>query len=70
MLELFQGLYERGKAYLEEGFFFENLPVTSLRRELLELRREPEESLEKGVQVWLAHFSSDLESLKEAIVRG
>ena len=70
MLELFQGLYTRGKAYLEEGFFFENLPVTSLRRQLLELRREPEESLEKDVQVWLAHFSSDLESLKEAIVRG
>jgi V/A-type H+-transporting ATPase subunit A len=70
MLELFQGLYQRGKAYLEEGFFFENLPVTSLRRELLELRREPEESLEKDVQVWLAHFSSNLESLKEAIVRG
>ncbi len=69
MLELFQGLYERGKAYLDEGFFFENLPVTSLRRELLDLRSMSEESLEKDVQVWLAHFSSDLESLKEAIVR-
>jgi V/A-type H+-transporting ATPase subunit A len=70
MLELFQGLYERGKSYLDEGFFFENLPVTSLRRELLELRREPEDSLEKEVQVWLAHFTSDLESLKEAMIRG
>ncbi len=70
MLELFQGLYERGKSYLDEGFFFENLPITSLRRELLELRREPEDSLEKEVQVWLAHFTSDLESLKEAMIRG
>ena len=70
MLELFQGLYERGKTYLEEGFFFENLPVASLRRELLDLRQAPEETLEKDVQVWLGRFSSQLESLKEAMVRG
>jgi len=70
MLELFQELYERGRNYLEEGFFFENMPITSLRRDLLELRRGPEDMLEKDIQVWLARFSAELESLKEAMVRG